>query len=415
MGKNQKKIIIITIVAVFVCSAVFGSVFGFLGGIAGSNFVQLDDGSAVLKNNNSNVVEETITVVNEESAIIKAVEKVSPAVVSIIVTKDIPIMEQYQTDPFLNDFFGDFFSPFQFNVPQERQNGTEKKEVGGGTGFIISEDGMIITNRHVVLDEDAEYTVLTNDGEKYVAEVLARDDTNDLAIMKIDKTGLQPVELGDSDSLVIGQTVIAIGNALGEFRNTVSVGVISGLSRSIIAGGNSGMAEQLSGVIQTDAAINPGNSGGPLLNIKGQVIGINTAIALDAQNIGFAIPINDAKADIDSVEQFGEIKKPFLGVRYMIINDSIKRKNDLDVNYGALVVRGIERDDLAVIPGSPADKMGIRENDIILEIDGAKIDVVNTVSYLIRNKKIGDKISLKILSRGEEKTIEAVLGERSSK
>lgn len=401
----NKKLITILIISSFIISSIFGASFGFLGGIAGNgvyNWMREKTGIELPAVERA----ETVVTVKEESAITEAVKKASPAVVSIIVTKDIPIIEQYWSDP-----FGDFFFPFR--VPEQRQNGTEKKEIGGGTGFIISEDGMIITNKHVVSAEDAEYTVLMNNEEKYEAKILARDDTNDLAILKINKNNLPTVELGNSDDIVIGQTVIAIGNALGEFRNTVSAGVVSGLSRSIVAGGSAtGAAEQLTGVIQTDAAINPGNSGGPLLNIKGQVIGINTAIAQGAQNIGFAIPINDAKFDIESVKEYGRIRKPYLGVRYTMINKTIQQKNNLDFDYGALILRGSEQGDLAVIPGSPADKAGIVENDIILEVDGKKIDQDYPLANAIAKKKIGDKIKLKVLHKGEEKMVEVELEER---
>lgn len=415
MDTKHKKIIITLVIASFVLSSTAGAVFGFLGGIAGNgvyNWIQSKTGMHLPVSTDTIKNTETVTTVKEESAVIDAVKKVSPAVVSIIVTKDVPKIEQYWSDPFGggNSPFERFFFPF--SMPMQRQNGTEKQEVGGGTGFIVSDDGMILTNKHVVSDKDAEYTVLANDGEKYEAKVLARDDTNDLAILKIEKNGLPTVELGDSDSIVIGQTVIAIGNALGEFRNTVSVGVVSGLSRSITAGGNVGEAEQLTGVIQTDAAINPGNSGGPLLNIKGQVIGIDTAIVKGAQNIGFAIPINDAKSDIQSVKETGRIRKPYLGVRYTMINKTIQQKNNLDVDYGALILRGAGEGDLAVIPGSPADKAGLVENDIILEVDGIKLNRSNSLANIIGKKKIGDKINLKVLHKGEEKTIEVALEER---
>ncbi|MFN7088690.1 MAG: S1C family serine protease [Candidatus Paceibacteria bacterium] len=201
----------------------------------------------------------------EESRIIEVVEKASPAVVSIVITKDVPIIEQYykEFDPFGDDFFNDFFGNnwFRFRVPRQKQNGTEKREVGGGSGFFISADGYIVTNKHVVDDDKAEYTVLTNDGKKYNAEILAKDSALDVAILKVKGSGFPYLSFGDSDKLKPGQTVIAIGNALAEFRNSVSVGVISGLSRSITAGNFFGKSEHLEGVIQTDAAINPGNSG----------------------------------------------------------------------------------------------------------------------------------------------------------
>ena len=357
--------------------------------------------------------QEKVVTVNEESAIIKAVEKVSPAVVSIIVTKDLPIIERYYSSPvpdsdFFRQFFGDDFNDFM--VPQYRQKGTQKQEVGGGTGFVISPDGYIVTNKHVVSDQEAEYTVLMNDETKHPAKVLARDPVSDLAILKIDGKNYISAELGDSTGLKPGQTVIAIGNALGEFRNTVSTGVVSGLSRSVIAGTGQG-SEQLSGVIQTDASINVGNSGGPLLNIAGQVIGINTAIAQGAQNIGFAIPINDVKNSIESVQKTGKISRPWLGVRYMLVDKKIAEEKKLSVDYGALLVKGETPSDPAVIPGSPADKAGLAENDIILEVDGVKINQDNTLSSLVGKHKTGDQVSLKVFRQGEAREIKIRLEE----
>ncbi len=233
--------------------------------------------------------------VDYEQAVIKAVEQASPAVISITISKNVPIIEQCPYNPFsdLPPEFQQFFGQgFEFYQPC--QKGTELQEIGGGSGFIISPDGLIVTNKHVVFDEKAEYTVFTNDGKKYKAEILARDSSRDLAIIKISAQNLPVLQLGDSDSIKLGQTAIAIGNALGEFRNTVSVGVISGLSRRVTASGGD-TSETLEGLIQTDAAINAGNSGGPLLNLKGKVIGINVAMVSGAQNIGFTIPINQVK------------------------------------------------------------------------------------------------------------------------
>ncbi len=346
---------------------------------------------------------------DKPKSIADVVEMVSPAVVSVIVSKYLPVIEEYYYNPFeeFEQFFG---RDFGFQIPQYREKGKELQEIGGGTGFIVSSDGLIITNKHVVYDEDAEYTVMTNDGEKYPAPVLARDPVQDIAILKISADNLPTVKLGDSDKLRIGQTVIAIGNALGEFRNTVSVGVISGLARSIIASGG-GISEQLEEVIQTDAAINLGNSGGPLLNLYGEVIGVNTAMALGAENIGFAIPANKVNKDILDIQTKGKISYPFLGVRYILINKALKEKNNLPVDYGVLVSRGDKAGELAVMPSSAADKAGIVENDIILEIDGVKINQKNSLTKLILKHSVGDKAILKILHKGEEKIIEAELGE----
>ena len=359
----------------------------------------------------------------QEEAIIRVFKEVSPAVVSIIITKDLPILEEYYISPFkeFEEFFGP--SPFEFKIPQYRQKGTEKKEIGGGTGFIVSEDGMILTNKHVVLDKEADYTILTNDGRRFPAKVLARDPVQDLAILKIErekivnqegKFDLKPfpvVKFGDSDKLQIGQTVIAIGNVLGEFRNSVSVGVISGLGRSITASGG-GLVETLEDVIQTDAAINRGNSGGPLLNLKGEVIGINTAMVEQAQTIGFAIPINKAKKDIEQVKTLGKIVYPFLGVRYVLITEKIQKENNLPVNYGAWIQRG-DRGEPAIFPGSAAEKVGLKEGDIILEFNQEKITTENPLAKIIMKYNPGDKVILKILRDGQEKIFEVVLGQRS--
>lgn len=350
---------------------------------------------------------------SHEEAIIRVVKEVSPAVVSIVITKDVPKIELYYENPFkeFEEFFG---QPFEFKIPQYRQKGTEKKEIGGGTGFIVSEDGLILTNKHVVLDEKADYTVFTIDGKKFPAKVLAKDPVQDLAILKIepkDNWKFPTVKLGDSDKLEIGQTVIAIGNVLGEFRNSVSVGVISGLGRTITASGG-GLLETIEDVIQTDAAINRGNSGGPLLNLKGEVIGVNTAMVLEAQNIGFAIPINKAKKDIEQVKNLGKMVYPFLGVRYVLINEKIQKENNLPVSYGALVIKG-EGGEPAIFPGSAAEKAGLKEGDIILEFNGEKITTENTLAKIIMKYNPGDKVVLKILREGKEKILEVVLGERS--
>jgi serine protease Do len=351
-------------------------------------------------------------VVPEEARVVSIVEKANPAVVSIVITKNVPILEQYyqKFNPFGNDFWNQFFGDdFGFVIPQLRQKGTKKQEVGGGTGFFISPDGLIVTNKHVVSDNDAEYTVLTNDGKKYDAKVLAKDSMLDIAILKIKGDNFPYLTLGDSSKLKLGQTVIAIGNALGEFRNSVSVGVISGLSRTIRASDYRGNIESLDEVIQTDAAINPGNSGGPLLDLNGKVIGVNVAMERGAENIAFALPINALKPVIDSVKQYGEIIRPYLGIRYTVITEELKQKNHLPVDYGVIVTRGNNPNELAVIPGSPADKAGIQENDIILEADDIKLTPDKSLANIIRQKKVGDVIKLKILHKGQEKTVEVKL------
>ncbi|MBN1494678.1 trypsin-like peptidase domain-containing protein [Candidatus Peregrinibacteria bacterium] len=378
--------------------------------------------SPQLLNSANNIVSETskqpvkeqqaVVTGSQEELVVQAVEKAAPAVVSIIITKDVPKLEQYfetYKDPFYDNFFGPGFGG-TFQIPQYRQNGTEKKEVGGGSGFIVSSDGYIVSNRHVVDDETAEYTVILNDGTKHDAKIIARDSIEDVAVLKIEATDLPYLNFGDSEGLKLGQSVIAIGNPLLEFNNSVSVGVISGLSRSITAGGLFTKPENLDDVIQTDAAINPGNSGGPLLNLKGEVIGMNVAIA-DGQNIGFSLPSNNVKTIVESVKETGKITRPYLGLRYVPITKEIKESNKLSVDYGVLVVRGETVSDLAVIPGSPADKAGLAENDIILEIDGVKLEEGVSLTRIISQKKIDDTVTLKILHKGEEKEVKVELNE----
>jgi len=392
---------------------IISSFFGFAGGLISSDYLapQLKDYFSKIitsfpATNNNQTAPAYIPQTTEEKSVIDVVKETSPSVVSIIVTKDLPVIEQYYVNPFPD-------SPFDFQIPQFRQKGVQKQEVGGGTGFIISEDGMILTNEHVVTDKEADYTVLTNDGKKYPAEVLARDTARDLAVIKIkdSQRNFPTLKLGNSDNLQIGQTIIAIGNALGEFRNTVSVGVISGLGRTVAAGGG-GVVETLEDVIQTDAAINRGNSGGPLLNLKGEVIGVNFAMAQGAENIGFAIPINRAKKGIEQVKTLGKIVYPFLGVRYALINDAVQQENKLPVNYGARVTKGSQGEP-AVFPGSPAEAVGLKEGDIILEFNGEKITTDNSLAKIIGEYNPGDKVTLKILRGSEEKIIEIILGERS--
>ncbi|KKR44683.1 MAG: HtrA2 peptidase [Candidatus Moranbacteria bacterium GW2011_GWC1_45_18] len=412
--KTYKKILIGFFVITFLISSFFGALFGFMAGNLGQGKFSLD----FLKKNqnqvgqkNSGSAGSTINFPDEESAVTASVEKASPAVVSIIVSKDIPKMQDFFSDPF---GFDPFFNPFGSSQRQQQNQGeTEKQEIGGGSGFIVSKDGLIVTNKHVVSDQEAEYTVMTNDEKKHAAKVMAIDPVNDVAILKIEAGNNLPVlELADSGNLKIGQTVIAIGNSLGEFRNTVSKGIISGLKRNVTAGDGFGQAETLSEVIQTDAAINPGNSGGPLLNISGQVIGVNVAMAQGAENIGFALPINIVKKGIESVKSKGKIVQPYIGVRYIPITEEIKKANNLPYGYGALVLRGQKVTDFAVVPGSPADKAGLTENDIILEINGVKIDEKNLLSDQIAKSNVGDTINLKIWHKGEEKTVQVKLEER---
>lgn len=350
-------------------------------------------------------------VIEYERAVIDAVKRASPAVVSIVISKNVPIIENCIIDPFGNlppevrRFFGDL--P-QITQPCER--GTEFKEVGGGSGFIVSKDGLVVTNRHVAADSKAAYTVFTNDGKKYSAKVLARDPVQDLAVLKVETGDFPILAFGDSDGVELGQTAIAIGNALGEYRNTISLGVISGLGRTVEAAGNGGKLERLENVLQTDAAINRGNSGGPLLNLRGEVIGINTAMANGAENIGFAIPINLARRAIESVKRFGEIQTPYIGVRYSLITSAYAKREKLELEYGALV-RDSD-DGLAVMPDSPAEKAGIKAGDIIVEVNGRKIDKDNSLANALNKFSVGDKVGLKIYRGGSYITLSVILEKR---
>jgi serine protease Do len=351
-------------------------------------------------------------VVDYENAVVSAVKKASPAVVSITISENVPVVEQCPYNPFqdLPPEFQQFFGNGSAGITQPCDTGkTQLQQVGGGSGFIISSDGMILTNKHVVSDSSAQYSVLTADGKTYAAKVLARDPSQDLAVLKISATGLPTVSLGDSNSLQLGQTAIAIGNALGQFSNTVSVGVVSGLSRTVTASGglSNDSQETIRGVIQTDAAINPGNSGGPLLDLNGDVIGIDTAIASDAQGIGFAIPINQAKRDITSVTTNGQIQAPFLGVRYLSITADVAKQQNLPVAAGALV-RG-SSDGPAVAPNSPALKAGVQAEDIITAVNGQAIDANHDLGTIINQFNVGQTVTLTINRAGKTITLQATL------
>lgn len=343
------------------------------------------------------IEKEYIPQTTQEQKIIDIVKENSPSVVSVVAYKDVPVYEQ----TFQQDFF--------FIIPKLEQKGTERQQVGAGTGFIVSSDGLILTNKHVVSDKDAEYVVIMTDNKEYNAKVLARDPVQDLAIMKIEGgNNFKPLKLGSVDDIQIGQTVIAIGNALGRFQNTVSVGVISGLGRTIVATGPDFATERLEDIIQTDTAINRGNSGGPLINLKGEVVGINTAVSTEGENIGFAISIDKAKRSIEQVKTLGRISYPYMGVRYIILNKEISKARDIEVDYGALIVGDNEP---AVVDGSPAQKAGIKEGDIILEINGEKITENNSLAKIISKYNPFESLNLKILRDGQEIYLNIILGE----
>lgn len=325
----------------------------------------------------------------EESVVIGTVKKVGPSVVTIAET--LPSTQGSQNAGPFSIFGGN-------PTPQDQNTGPQSI----GSGFVVSSDGLIVTNKHVVSDTSAKYQVLMGNNKSYDVQKIYRDPLNDVAILKINATNLTPLILGDSTNLQVGQFVIAIGTALGEFKNTVTTGVISGLGRGITAGSvYDGFAEKLDNVIQTDAAINPGNSGGPLLNSSGQVIGVNTAVSSQGQNIGFALPINVIKSSIDNFNQTGQFNRPYLGVGYRTLDPDIASINGLPAG------EYIEE----VVSASPADKAGIQIGDIITSINGKKI--VNgtfELSTAIAQNKVGDQISLTIWRNGKTQNFKVTLG-----
>ncbi len=332
---------------------------------------------------------------SSEQKIINTVKRVMPAVVSIVVSKKLKQLEQ--------EIKSSCPIPFQdgaAHVPPEKIDAHGMVQVGGGSGSIVDKNGTILTNKHVVTEPFAEYSVITSDGRKYKAEVLARDPIDDIAILKINtRDSLSAVSLGDSNKIELGETVLAFGNALGIFKNTVSRGIVSGLLRSIEAKPDpESPSQEMRGLIQTDAAINPGNSGGPLTDIDGRVIGINAAVISGAQNIGFAIPVKAAERDLADLKKYGKIKRPLLGVRYLTINSDIKEKLKLPIDYGALVTRNSPLD-LAIAPLSPADRAGIQEKDIILEWDGTKITENKNIQDYLEDCDVGKNVTLTVLRK----------------
>lgn len=312
-------------------------------------------------------------IVTQEEAVEKAVEKASPAVVSVV-TRQVYL-----------DIF----------------RGPVSEEASIGTGFVVDSNGLILTNKHVVENENATYTVVLPNDKAYEVKAVARDPLNDLAILKVDASDLPYLTLGDSTKVKVGQSVVAIGNALGRFSNTVTTGVISGIGRGITAGSVFGQSETLENVFQTDAALNPGNSGGPLLNLAAEVIGINVAISQTGENIGFAIPINTAKRTLEGYRSLGKISQPFLGVSYQMIAEDLAKMRRLPV--GAFVE--------SVVPNSGAAKAGVAAGDIITKIDGENLSGRNSLAKVIRQHQVGDVLSLVIDRSGQKITLPATLGE----
>jgi serine protease Do len=334
----------------------------------------------------SKPVTPTVTniIVPEEEAVIKAYESTLPSVVNIVISEELKNM----------------------------MGNVSKQDTGGGTGFFISSDGYILTNKHVVARDDVDYTVVTSDGREFTASVLGRDPLFDVAIVKIEGSGFKPAKLGDSDKIRISSSVLAIGNVLAEFRNTVTRGIVSGIGRTITASGG-GLTETIEGAIQTDASINPGNSGGPLINLKGEVIGINTAINRAGESLGFAIPINIAKQALANFKKHGKIVRTFVGLRYVMLNRAIARAYGLPVSQGAYVLIKNNLGEPGVVAGGPAETAGVQLGDIVLEINGQKLSIQKSLASAIAQYEPAQKIKLKILRQGSELTLEATLGERT--
>ncbi|MGI9027361.1 MAG: S1C family serine protease [Candidatus Saccharimonadales bacterium] len=361
---------------------IFSTSFGFLGGYFGDR---------AQKTGGLTGTSERRTVSSQSELITQLVKEVGPSVVSIDVTSQ--------------------------GVRRTFSGNRAVEQRSAGTGIIIDTNGTIITNRHVIPAGASAVSITLSDGTQLDnVEVLGRtndNDTLDIAFLKItDKKGkeLKPAKIGDSSKVEVGQDVVAIGNALGQFQNTVTSGIISGYGRSVKAGGlEGGASESLQNLFQTDAAINEGNSGGPLVNLNGEVIGINTAIAGDgAQNVGFAIPINDVKGLITSVLRDGKLLRPYLGVRYVTLNDDAAFEYSLETKRGAYVAPG-EGGSPSIIPNSPAAKAGIREGDIITKVNNDSINEMNSLVSLLGRHSVGDKVTLTIIRDGKDQPVDATL------
>jgi len=336
--------------------------------------------------------------------ILATVRKVLPAVVSIVSKKH---LEGFEKNPHRVLYS---LLPGRSEAKRAKDSG-EEVNVGSGSGCIVDKSGLILTNKHVLGDAETEYSVVLNDGRKFPAKILSIDSINDVAVLKINAGNLPTVALGDARRAELGESVLAMGNALGVFKNTVSLGIVSGLSRSVSAKENpNGPAHEMRGLIQTDAAINPGNSGGPLVNLKGQAVGINVAVVSGAHSIGFAIPINAARRDLADIKKYGRIRRPYLGLRYLLVDEVIKNHLNLPMDYGAIVVA--EERGQAVIKGSPAEKAGIKERDVILECNGKKISAENVLEDYLNTMRAGEVLSLLVWRNGKKAALKITLAER---
>ncbi len=379
--KQRPFLVLVACLSVLVSIfAVIGSLY-FLSVTPTGERIRTRLGLGELKVFDINTTKSSKIIIEESSAIIDASKKVDPAVVSVT-----------SIGSATRDVFG---------------LGTIEAPQTSGTGFIITSDGLIATNKHVVTGGE-KFTITSSNGKTYDGKVVAQDPGNDIAFIKIEATGLSVADLGDSDKVEVGQWVIAIGNALGELQNSVTVGVVSAKERAATPSDGRGGTESLYGLLQTDAAINPGNSGGPLLTLGGQVIGINTAIAGDAEGIGFAIPVNELKKDLESYKKHGKIIQPYIGVRFQGITKAIAKSLNLTVEKGALITGN--RTTPAIAAGGPAEKAGIKQGDIIQKVNSDEITETNPLTRLIRKYAPGDKITLTILRDKETLSVEVTLG-----
>ncbi len=346
-----------------------------------------------------------------ENPVVQAIKAAKDAVVSVSVTKELP--EELLANP----------PATPYGLPSARLPRSHKDplphdhdriQMGGGSGFIVTRAGLVLTNKHVVRDPEATYSIVLASDKILPAKIVSRDPTNDIAVLRVSaEEDLPTVGLGDSSRLELGETLIAIGNALGTFKNTVSVGVVSGLSRALEAqDGLSGGMAHLRGLIQTDAAINPGNSGGPLVNIYGEAVGVNVATVMGAENIGFAIPINIAKNDLADIERYGRIRKPFLGVRYLVVTKDVKEQFGLPIARGALILPEERTGDPAVVPQSPAVRAGLAEEDLVLEFNGIPLDEKVTLEDVLERCRVGERVKVRFLRQGRELETEVLLEER---
>ena len=335
------------------------------------------------------------------SAITKAIERVAPAVVSIASAPHKVPEDQYVVSPSIS-----------LRPGGEHQN-ESVVEASGGSGFIVSADGIILTNQHVISDEEQFFVTLT-DERKFAASILAKDPPGDLAIIKIEAKNLPVAPLGTAKHLELGETVIAIGNAYGQFTNTASAGIVSGLSRSLMAQIDEQHTEELFGLVQTDAAINPGNSGGPLIDLKGEVVGINVAMIVGAQSLSFAVPVDIAIRDLEELKKFGYIRKPYIGIKYLPITDNIQRELGLETNSGALISSQGHKE-RAVEPGSPAEKAGLQKGDIIIAVNGKDVNQHEPFGAHLTKAEVGTVLVLTILRNKHKKDITVKLEEWRSK